>query len=287
MGETTRRIRDAGGRAEIIKTDGPKLVALGDGYLDLDLSRFPDVVRGVGDDLAIADGQDLNDLCLSVNAFLVETPDCLCLIDAGDGARRAPSLGHLEKALKSAGYDRADITDLFMTHLHGDHAAGLVQDGARFFENAQLFVSEEEHRYWNTPEEHDAIQATQAPFALAALEAYRERMTLTKPGQKLVEGVEAVGLPGHTPGQVGFRVGNELPVLVSADAIHLPALQIKHPEWGFLFDADRSKALETRLGLLDAVVETNIRLAGAHIPFPGVIKVLRNNENIGYETIRD
>lgn len=69
MGETTRRIRDAGGRAEIITTDGPKLLVLGDGYLDLDLSRFPDVVRGVGDELAIADGQDLNDLCLSVMLF--------------------------------------------------------------------------------------------------------------------------------------------------------------------------------------------------------------------------
>ena len=28
MGETTRRIRDAGGRAEIIKTDSPKLELL-------------------------------------------------------------------------------------------------------------------------------------------------------------------------------------------------------------------------------------------------------------------
>ena len=113
-------IRAAGGKAEAIRVDGPKLTALADGYLDLDLSRFPDVVRGIGDDLAAADGQNLDDMTVSVNAFLIELPGRLCLVDAGDGSRRGASLGHLRTALKRAGYEPPDVTDILMTHLHGD-----------------------------------------------------------------------------------------------------------------------------------------------------------------------
>ena len=102
MGETTRRIRDAGGRSELIATDGPKLTALADGYLDLDLTRFPDVVRGIGDDLAIADGQDLNDLCVSVNAFLLETPNRLCLIEDRKSTRLNSSHSSVSRMPSSA-----------------------------------------------------------------------------------------------------------------------------------------------------------------------------------------
>jgi glyoxylase-like metal-dependent hydrolase (beta-lactamase superfamily II) len=250
MGETTKRIRTSAGQAAPIAVDGPKLFALADGYLDMDLSRFPDVVRGIGDDMAIADGQDLNDMTLSVNAFLIQTGDRLCLVDAGDGNRRGDTLGHVRAAIKAAGYDPEDVTDLLMTHLHGDHAAGLVEKGVALFPQADLHVSAEEVRFWNTPEEHDAIQATQVPFALVALEAYRERVKTLQPGGEVLPGVTTQALPGHTPGQIGFRVGEENPVLISADVLHLPALQVKHPEWGFLFDANKANALQTRVDLM-------------------------------------
>ena len=115
---------------------------------------------------------------------------------------------------------------------------------------ADLHVSAEEVRFWNTPEEHDAIQATQVPFALVALEAYRERVKTLQPGGEVLPGVTTQALPGHTPGQIGFRVGEENPVLISADVLHLPALQVKHPEWGFLFDANKANALQTRVDLM-------------------------------------
>ncbi len=283
MGETTKRIRSAMGQAMQIAVDGPKLFALADGYLDMDLSRFPDVVRGIGDDLAIADGQDLNDMTLSVNAFLIELPDRLCLVDAGDGTRRGASLGHVRNAIKAAGFDPEDVTDLLMTHLHGDHAAGLVEGGKALFPKADLHVSAEEVRFWNSPDEHDAIQATQVPFALAALQAYRERGTTRQRGGEVLPGVSTQALPGHTPGQIGYRIGRANPVLISADVLHLPALQIKHPEWGFLFDANRARALQTRLDLMAAVSESGTRLAGAHIPFPGVIRVLKQEDGLAFE----
>lgn len=284
MGETTKLIRDAGGTATAIPVDGVKLTALSDGYLDFDLSRFPDVTRGLGDELATADGQDLNDLTISVNAFLLEADGRLCLIDAGDGQRRAPTLGHLLTALKAAGYDPADVTDLLMTHLHGDHAAGLVHQGRPLFPNADMHVSKEEVRFWNSPDEHDAIQATQTPLALAALAAYRERTIQLEPGGDVLPGVATMALPGHTPGQIGYRVGTADPLLISADVLHFPALQVTRPDWGFLFDQNKAGAEKMRRDLLALAADTGLRVAGAHMPFPGVIRVQATEAGYAYET---
>ncbi len=283
MGETTKRIRAACGQATPIAVDGPKLTALSDGYLDLDLSRFPNVARGIGDDLALADGQDLNDLTVSVNCFLIETDGRVCLVDAGDSNRRGPFLGHLRAALKQAGYAPEDVTDVLMTHLHGDHAAGLFEDGKLLCPNANLHVAREEEAFWRDRSRQDEIQATVQPIAEAALDAYRDRLVRIEPGETVAPGVVAKALPGHTPGQVGFQMGEHDPVLICADALHLPALQVRFPEWGFLFDADGPKAHETRVALMREVAKSGVRLAGAHIPYPGVIRLFEGETGLGFE----
>lgn len=283
MGETTRRIRAAGGTAQAIDVAGPKLTALCDGYLDVDLSRFPDVVRGVGDDLMLADGQDLDDMTISVNAFLVEAGERLCLIDAGDSARRGPQLGHIERALAAAGYAPGDITDVLITHLHGDHAAGLLPGGRMLFPRATLHVGEMEIAYWRNPAGLDDLQRVQLPYAEAALAAYADRLVVLRPGDQVLPGVTTRALPGHTPGQLGFLFGGPDPLLVSADVLHLPALQVQHPDWGFLFDADREGARAMRHSLLAEAAATGLRLAGAHIPFPGVVRVTPTEQGLRFE----
>jgi glyoxylase-like metal-dependent hydrolase (beta-lactamase superfamily II) len=283
MGETTRRIRAAGGQAQAVPLDGPlRLTALCDGYLDLNLTRFPDVVRGVGDDLAIADGQDLNDMTISVNAFLIEGGGRLALVDAGDSNRRGDFLGHLPRALKAAGYAPGDVTDLLITHLHGDHAAGLLSKGEKLYPNARLHVAQREIAFWQCSESLDEIQAIQLPFAEAALRVYADCLVPMRPGQQVLPGVLVRPLVGHTPGQVGFQLGQRNPVLISADVLHLPALQVKHPEWGFLFDADRPTAHSMRRELLAEASLTGLRLAGSHMPFPGVISVSAGQGGLGF-----
>ena len=287
MGETTRRIRAAGGKAERLGVDGVELYALCDGYLDMELSRFPDITRGIGDDLAIADGQDLNDMTVSVNAFLLRHGTRLCLIDAGDGTWRGDTLGHLPRALAKLGIAPDQITDLFMTHLHRDHAGGLFHEGQLVYPKARMHVAADEMAFWSTPEKIDGVQRVQLPIAEAALEAYREGMVVIRPGEEILPGVMVRALPGHTPGQIGFQLGKEKPLLIAADALHLPALQIRHPEWGFLFDVDPAQSLATRTALLAEAAESGLRLAGAHYPFPGVIGVTQGKEGKGFRTAVD
>lgn len=76
-------------------------------------------------------------------------------------------------------------------------------------------------------------------------------------------------------------------MLVSADVLHMPALQVARPEWGFLFDVDGALALRTRLALLDEMAATGMRIAGAHIPFPGTIRVRRRDGGLMFETAVD
>jgi glyoxylase-like metal-dependent hydrolase (beta-lactamase superfamily II) len=94
---------------------------------------------------------------------LVEDGNKLVLIDNGLGDKMDEKLrGHLylhgddtlEKSLRKLGFTSADITDVFLTHLHFDHCGGSVvrrPDGAlqTAFANA-TYWSNEAHWNWAT-----------------------------------------------------------------------------------------------------------------------------------------
>jgi urease accessory protein UreE len=124
MSETTKRIRAAGGKAERLGVDGVELYALCDGYLDMELSRFPDVVRGIGDDLAIADGQDLNDMTVSVNAFLLRHGDRLLLSDGRIVAIEAAP----ERLLEVHAHDAIELARIAY-HIGNRHVPIQIGDG--------------------------------------------------------------------------------------------------------------------------------------------------------------
>lgn len=70
----------------------------------------------------------------SGNSALLETNESRILIDAGFSARK------LEQLLAEAGSSLAHIDAIFLTHEHGDHAAGI--DGLRKHPNIQVFANE-------------------------------------------------------------------------------------------------------------------------------------------------
>jgi len=108
---------------------------------------------------------DDNNLCSwAMRSMLIEDGDRLVLIDTGIGNKQSEKFfshyhlhgeDSLDSNLKSLGFHRDDITDVFLTHLHFDHCGGAIEYNTttdRFepaFKNAR-FWSNEDHWHWAT-----------------------------------------------------------------------------------------------------------------------------------------
>jgi glyoxylase-like metal-dependent hydrolase (beta-lactamase superfamily II) len=108
---------------------------------------------------------DENNMCnWAMRCLLVELDNKLILIDNGMGDKQdAKFFGHyflkgdatLDTSLKTKGFSRDDITDVFLTHLHFDHCGGSIRfnkDKTGYepaFKNA-TYWSNEAHWKWAT-----------------------------------------------------------------------------------------------------------------------------------------
>jgi glyoxylase-like metal-dependent hydrolase (beta-lactamase superfamily II) len=91
----------------------------------------------------------------SVNAYLVNTGKKLILIDTGSGRTLGPTFGRLAANLRAAGYRPEDVDDIYITHMHGDHAGGLVDGDRTVFANAIVHADRHESGYWLDPAQMD------------------------------------------------------------------------------------------------------------------------------------
>ncbi|PWS28670.1 MBL fold metallo-hydrolase [Pedobacter yonginense] len=104
---------------------------------------------------------DSNNLCTwAMRCLLIEEGDQLTLIDTGIGNKQDEKFfSHyylhgddtIDKSLAQLGFSRADITDVFLTHLHFDHVGGaVIRDAEKLlpaFKNA-TYWSNEKHWQW-------------------------------------------------------------------------------------------------------------------------------------------
>ncbi len=212
------------------------------------------------------------------NAFLVKNKDQTVLIDAGPRDLFGDTCGFLPDALLEAEVDPADVTHLFFTHLHPDHIAGAITpEGAAVFPNAQVFVSELDHRFWTDASLFTDESSQQwHQLALAVLNAYAGRVELINGEALIAGGVTMLPLPGHTPGHAGFRVddGNHSFAQVG-DVVHAQSLQLANPEISVIFDVDREVARATRKRALDMVATDELLFSGGHIMRPTIMRLER------------
>ncbi|MCS4224255.1 MBL fold metallo-hydrolase [Sphingobacterium sp. BIGb0165] len=106
---------------------------------------------------------DSNNMCTWGNRLLlIEEGNRLMLVDTGLGDKQNEKFfsyyylhgdATLDKSLKAIGFDRNDITDVILTHLHFDHCGGaIIREGEKLspaFKNAD-FWSNSDHWAWAT-----------------------------------------------------------------------------------------------------------------------------------------
>ncbi|WP_428330777.1 MBL fold metallo-hydrolase [Mucilaginibacter sp.] len=100
---------------------------------------------------------DQNNLCTwAMRCLLIEGGDKLILVDTGIGNKQDEKFfshyylhgdATLDSSLAAKGFNRNDITDVFLTHLHFDHVGGAVERSGD-----KLLPAFKNATYWSNPQ---------------------------------------------------------------------------------------------------------------------------------------
>jgi len=215
----------------------------------------------------------------SIQPLLVRGGGRVLLFDTGAGSNFGGVGGELPGSMKAAGIDRASVTDIFISHVHGDHTGGLVTAaGALNFPNATIHISKPEWAYLS-----GMSAALGARMGLehvdVLVKTIEPKVAPFEPGAELIPGmVKAVDIKGHTPGHSGYLIGSgENTLLYIGDTLHSYVVSVREPQWLTAFDADPPSAAHSRVELVARVAASGQRLYAVHFPFPGVGKIVKRD----------
>ncbi len=227
---------------------------------------------------------DANNLCTwAMRCLLVEDGNRLILIDNGIGNKQDDKFfSHyylhgddtLDASLAKHGFNRNDITDVFLTHLHFDHCGGsIIRDGDKLipaFTNA-TYWSNEQHWQWalkpNDREKASFLKENILPIK----EGGRLQFIATPTDENIIsttsstENISVRFVNGHTAGMMLPQINyNGKTIVFMADLLpsagHIPLPYV------MAYDMFPLTTLNEKKSFLTEAVENNYILFFEHDP---------------------
>ena len=231
-------------------------------------------------------GLSSTELIVAFNCLLIHAGEHCVLVDTGCGHGMDRLDGKLLENLQAEGLAPQDIDRIFLTHADGDHVHGLMDpEGRLVFPNAHYFMWKGMWDFWNSETTLAQLPEAMTAFGRKMLPVIKDRTEPVEPETEFLPGFRVIPTPGHRPGHSSLIISSAGEHLVHlGDAVGHPIL-IEHPDWRWKFDASPEQAESDRRQLLNRAADQQSLVFGAHFPFPGLGRVIRQEEGWRWEPV--
>jgi len=248
----------------------------------------------------LTETDDRGRLRCRLNLLLVEAGGKRILLETGTGVRmtdkdrdiKGVEGGDPVEALRAVGEDPGSIDFVVVSHLHYDHAGGMVDaDGRPSFPNARYVVQRDE-----SEAAHGDELRVQGIMEVEQLDAVRAAGQLAEVSGEveLVEGVRVVRTGGHTRGSQAVLIGSARPPRRTGDPTDravlwgdlIPTRWQIPVRWTSAFDDYPIEAIEVRNELVARAADEGWWCYFTHDPGDLPIRIARTEKG-GFRAAAD
>jgi glyoxylase-like metal-dependent hydrolase (beta-lactamase superfamily II) len=229
-------------------------------------------------------------LTQALNCLLVETPAGRVLVETGIGERmderhrtargvRGPAI---LPALRAAGFDPETVDVVAVSHLHFDHAGGLLTaDGECAFPRARVVAQADEWKF--ALGSNPRLQASYDQADLRLVEAWG-RGDAAQGDEEVLPGVSVVRTGGHSGGHQAISVrGPDRTVGFFGDLCMRP--WSAHPRWVPSFDDFPLTSVEVKASLFRRATEEGWTVVLSHEPRQPIGRFTADRDRFRFEPI--
>ena len=237
---------------------------------------------------------DDNRIPLVTRSLLIRGNGKIILVDTGNGDKwdskmkaildTDPSVVNIQASLGELSVKPDEITDVICSHLHFDHAGGNTS-----LNGETVIPTFPNAKYLFSPIELEAMQEqTDNPFDEYIRLVFEDSvLPVIESGQSvmmdndfdLCRGINILPSPGHSPGHYCIELQSKNSQgIITGDIFHNP-IQVNYPHWTTMFCDNKEQANETRIKLVDDLIDSETIILAAHFAGTTAGKIISESNN--------